>query len=192
MAAPASEAEILRVIEQFEPAQARVLKQVRNTLLNLLPDAVEDLSWGMPTVRIDGDIVTSYLGFTEHNSFFPGPEVVSAIAATHSELNTTKGTIHFDRLNPPPKSLITAIVRERIRVLNAQYPKKSGEFKHFYSNGRLKAKGKYRGDQMHGNWTFWRTDGSLLRTGSFSNGEQTGTWTTYNSAGEAHKITHKG
>jgi len=189
MAAPASADEILGVIDQFEPAQAAALRQVRSTLLNLLPAAVEDLSWGMPTLRIDGDIVISYLGFTEHNSFFAGSEVAAGIAAAHPELETTKGTIHFDRVKAPTKSLISEIVRERIRTLNSEYPKKSGEFKKFYSNGRLKAKGKYRDGEMHGAWTFWRTDGTLLRTGSFTLGKQTGTWTTYNAAGEPHRVT---
>lgn len=192
MAAPASAEDILRVINQFEPAQASVLQQVRDVLLTLLPDAVEDLSWGMPTVRIDGEIVTSYLGFTEHNSFFPGPAVVTAMAAKYPELHTTKGTIHFDKLKAPPKALVMAMVRERIRGLNSEFPKKSGEFKQFYGNGRLKAKGKYRGDQMHGTWTFWRTDGTLLRTGTLTNGAQTGTWVTYNASGEPHKTTQMG
>lgn len=187
-----SEAEILAVIDEFEPAQASVLRRVRQDLLSLLPEATEDLSWGMPTIRTQGIIVVSFLGFEKHNSFFPGPAVVAALAAKHPELETTKGTVHFDRVKAPSKSFVRELVTERIRAINAEYPKKSGESLELYDNGRVKARGKVRDGHMHGKWQFFRKDGTLMRAGSFTDGEQSGEWVTFNAQGEPHKTTRMG
>lgn len=184
MADPISDA-----LKVFPDAQRRCLESVRETLRSLLPHATEDLSWGMPTFRIDGIIVTSYLGFTHHNSLFPGPEVQALLKKELEGYETTKGTIHFDKEKPPPKSFLKKLVEARIAVINSGYPKKSGEFKEFYSNGVLKASGKYKDNDMHGAWTFYRKDGSPMRSGSFSEGTQVCTWTTYTADGKPHKTT---
>jgi uncharacterized protein YdhG (YjbR/CyaY superfamily) len=177
------------MIESFPAAQAKALGGVRAHLRALLPSATEDLSWGMPTFRIEGVIVVSYLGFTHHNSLFPGPEVHELMGSALDNYTTTKGTIHFDRENPPPKSFLAALVKARIKVINAGYPQKSGVFLEFYPNGHLKARGKYKDDAMHGAWEFFRTDGSIMRSGSFNRGSQTGQWTTFTRDGTAHTIT---
>jgi uncharacterized protein YdhG (YjbR/CyaY superfamily) len=178
------------VIESFPPPQAHALATLRAHLLELLPDVTEDLTWGMPTLRIHGVIVVSFLGFTHHNSLFPGPEVQGILGAALEPYETTKGTIHFAREKAPPKAFVKKLVEARIMVINRSYPKKSGEFLEFYSHGRLKAQGKYKDNLMHGPWKFFRRDGSLMRAGSFTRGEQSGTWTTYTRDGVAHTSTH--
>jgi len=49
----------------------------------------------------------------------------------------------------------------------------------FYDNGYLKAKGKYREGEMHGQWEFYRRDGSIMRSGELQHGSPVGEWTTY-------------
>ena len=177
------------IIGSFPAKQAAALSAVRAHLHDLLPTAVEDLSWGMPTLRIEGIIVLSFLGFSHHNSLFPGPEVHAVLGEALKGYDTTKGTIHFQKEKAPPKSFLKALVEARISVINAGFPKKSGEFKEFYTNGRLKATGKYKNGQMHGAWTFYRLDGSKMRSGSFAEGQQVCTWTTYTVDGNAHSTT---
>jgi antitoxin component YwqK of YwqJK toxin-antitoxin module len=104
----------------------------------------------------------------------------------------TKGTIHFEKEKAPPKSFLKAVVTARIQAINAGYPKKSGEFLELYGNGVPKARGKYKGDQMHGAWSFFRKDGTLMRSGSFREGKQTGEWITYDTSGSPYKTTRMG
>jgi len=59
----------------------------------------------------------------------------------------------------------------------------------FYSNGLLRFKGQYLGEQMHGYWEFYRKDGTLMRSGTFDDGVQIGTWVTYDKAGQPYKET---
>lgn len=52
-----------------------------------------------------------------------------------------------------------------------------------FANGGVKFAGFHLDGEMHGDWTFYRTDGSVMRTGSFDRGRQVGTWRTYDRAG---------
>ena len=180
---------IAEVLNSFPEKQSRALWSVHHTLEALLPSSEQDMSWGMPTFRCEGMIVTSLLGFQNHNSLFPGPEVMEIMGDALEGYTTTKGTIHFDKEKAPPKSFLKAVVEARIQAINAGFPKKSGEFLELYGNGRPKAQGKYKGDHMHGAWTFYRTDGTLMRSGSFRDGHQTGEWITYDRSDSPYKTT---
>ena len=58
-----------------------------------------------------------------------------------------------------------------------------------FPNGRRKFEGAHLDGEMHGTWTWWRTDGSLMRTGAFDRGRQIGVWRTYDRAGVVVKET---
>jgi antitoxin component YwqK of YwqJK toxin-antitoxin module len=58
-----------------------------------------------------------------------------------------------------------------------------------FPNGRRKYEGFLLDGEMHGAWTWWRTDGSLMRTGAFVRGTQVGVWRTYDRAGAVIKET---
>ena len=177
------------VLNSFPETQSAALWSTLRTLRKLLPQAQEDISWGMPTLRCEGIIITSLMGFHNHNSLFPGSEVHEIMGSALEGYTVTKGTIHFDKDKAPPQRFLTALVRARITAINAGYPKKSGEFRELYAHGVLKARGKYRGESMHGAWSFYRKDGTLMRSGSFDRGERTGEWVTYDSAGAPYKTT---
>ena len=177
---------------EFPVRQRRALEATRTSLRRLLPGADEVIAWGMPSYRIDGDLVLSFSGFAEHNSLFPGPAVVKAAAREFPDLVTTKGTIHLPRDTAPPTALLRFVVRTGIDEINAGYPKKSGVTKEFYDNGFLKCRGRVKAGEMNGAWEFFRRDGSIMRSGRFANGAQVGEWTTYDRAGMPHRVTHFG
>lgn len=58
-----------------------------------------------------------------------------------------------------------------------------------YANGRVKYTGFHLDGEMHGDWSWYRTDGSLMRTGSFDRGRQLGVWRTFDRAGNVVKET---
>jgi uncharacterized protein YdhG (YjbR/CyaY superfamily) len=177
--AAASEAEILGILAKFEPEQAAALVRLRAELMKLAPGAQETIDWGMPSLRIGGVILLSYLGFQKHNSIFPGPEVAARLGDALSGHKLTKGTIHFEKFGGFKPALLKQIVRARIEVINESYPKANGEFLEFYDNGFLKAKGRYRDGAMHGHWQFFRRDGSLMREGKLAAGHPVGAWKTH-------------
>lgn len=171
-------------LKRFPPAQRAALGAVRAVLVAALPGAEEVIAWKMPSLRVDGDLVVSYDGFTRHNSLFPSSSAVfTELAPELSGYTTTKGTIHFDLDSPMPASLLRRIVKVRIAEINANYPRSSGETKCFYDNGNLKYRGRMKAGELHGTWEWYRRDGSLMRTGEFRTGDQCGVWRTYSAAG---------
>jgi antitoxin component YwqK of YwqJK toxin-antitoxin module len=106
-----------------------------------------------------------------------------------AKFKVSKGTIQFELDKPFPKPLLKKILLTRIKQINESYPKANGQFVEYYKNGGIKARGKYKGKQMHGKWEFFRQDGSIMRSGSFKEGEQAGEWITYDAKGKKVKIT---
>ena len=58
-----------------------------------------------------------------------------------------------------------------------------------YGNGRTKYSGFRLDGEMHGAWSWYRTDGSIMRTGTFDRGRQIGTWRTFDRSGKVVKET---
>jgi uncharacterized protein YdhG (YjbR/CyaY superfamily) len=191
MAAPDAKA-VTKHLAAYPPAQRRALESVRSAVHKLLPGADEVMAWGMPSYRVDGDLVLSFSGFADHNSLFPGAGVVKAMSTALPKYKTTKGTIHLPRDTSPPLAALKTVVRARIEEINASYPKASGVTKEFYDNGFLKHRGRIKNGEMHGAWEFFRRDGSPLRSGRFDRGDQVGLWTTFDRTGAPHRVTDFG
>lgn len=175
-----SESLVNEALARFPLGQHQALQAVRTVLVATLPGAEEVIAWGMPSLRIDGDLVVSYQGFSKHNSLFPSSSAVfEELSNELGAYTVTKGSIHFDLDRPLPATLIRKIVRVRLAEINASYPRTSGEIKCFYSNGFLKFRGRMKNDAMSGKWEWFRKDGSVMRTGEFRAGQQWGTWRTF-------------
>lgn len=177
-------------LARFDGPQRAALLATCAVIRRALPGADETISYGMPTFKIGGVAVVGLDGFRDHNSLFPySGSVIETFRSEMPAYVAAKGTLHFPRDAPFPAVALKRVLATRIGEINASYPKRSGEAKEFYANGRLKSTGRIKDDQMHGAWRFYRKDGTLMRSGSFNRGERIGTWTTYDSAGEPHKVT---
>jgi len=171
--------------------QADALSDLRDQLVSLLPTATETISYNLATIKIHGVGLISFDGFKNHNSIFPSSgSITQALAKELAKYEFSKGAIKFPLDQKIPTALIKKIVKHRIDEINSSYPKKSGEYLEFYSNGVLKAEGKYKSNQLHGNWQWFRKDGTKLRSGEFKLGKQVGTWTTYDQSGKPYKTTN--
>ena len=172
--------QVSKALKVFPEPQRAAFEKLRDSILAFLPGATECIAYGMPSYRLDGDLVLSFQGFKNHNSLFPASgSIYSQMQDQLAKYAISKGTLRFDREEVFPKKLIRQIIKTRLEEINGSFPKKSGEFKSFYSNGFLKSKGKMKNDEMHGEWTFYRRDGSLMRVGKLKDGKPVGDWTTY-------------
>ena len=103
------------------PAEQRTaLERLRGQLARLLPDAVETISYGIPTFKLGDLAVVWYAGWKAHCSIYP---LTDSFLADHADAvkgyRRTKGSIHFTPDNPLPEALVEAMVRARLADLEA-------------------------------------------------------------------------
>jgi uncharacterized protein YdhG (YjbR/CyaY superfamily) len=106
------------------PTEARAsLEKLRQTIKSVVPEAVEVISYGIPTFKLDGRMLVSYAAFAEHCSFFPGAGPVDEHEDELRSFQTSKGTVRFTSARPLSTSLVKKLVKTRIR-LNEELMKK--------------------------------------------------------------------
>jgi uncharacterized protein YdhG (YjbR/CyaY superfamily) len=102
------------------PKESRAaLEKLRQTVKATVPEAIEVISYQIPTFKYHGRMLVSYAGFSAHCSFFPG---IGPIVTHQSELKafqTSKGTIRFTTDKPLAASLIKKLVKTRVRLNEA-------------------------------------------------------------------------
>ena len=87
------------------------LTQLRAIVRDEIPGVVETVSYGVPTFKFAGTMV-SFAAFKNHCSFFPG-HTVSEFTDDLKGYKTTTGTIQFQPDNPLPEAFVRAILRAR-------------------------------------------------------------------------------
>lgn len=90
------------------------LQRIRRTIRMAAPDAVEAISYGVPTFKLSGNLV-HFAAFKEHVGFFPTPSGVEKFKRELAAYENSKGTIRFPHDKPIPLGLIGRIVKFRVR-----------------------------------------------------------------------------
>ncbi len=101
-------------IRQFEPEVREKLERVRKVIREAAPDAVEKISYQMPTFRLEGNLV-HFAAFQSHIGLYPTPSGTERFREELALYETGKGSIRFPLDRPIPYDLITRIVKFRAK-----------------------------------------------------------------------------
>jgi len=107
-------AEIDTYIDGFPPEVAEVLTRIRATITAAAPEAVEAMSYGMPTYKFQGRNLVHFAGWKTHVGLYPAPSGIAAVADELAPYKVSKGSIRFELSEPVPHDLITRIVEARV------------------------------------------------------------------------------
>lgn len=103
-----------KTIEEYisrQPEQARdYLRRMNEVIKAALPDAVEKISWSMPTYWKKYNLI-QFAAFKKHVGLYPGPQAVEAFADRLAEYKTSKGAIQFPYDRELPLELIREIAQ---------------------------------------------------------------------------------
>jgi uncharacterized protein YdhG (YjbR/CyaY superfamily) len=105
-------------LENLEDPQRTTLLEVRESILQIIPEAEEVISYGFPGFKLQGKVICGMDAFKNHCSFFPHSSLV--IPALHEDLKdyvTSKGTLRFAIDQPLPKGLIKKLIGVRLEQL---------------------------------------------------------------------------
>lgn len=102
-----------------EPHQ-NTLRALRRTLREILPDAEEGLSYGVPAVKIGGKPVAGYAYSKHHCSYFPhSGAVLTELADELDGYDWSKGTLRFAVDEPLPDALVRRLVETKLEHLDS-------------------------------------------------------------------------
>ena len=85
------------------------LRQINEVIQSALPDAVQKISWSMPTYWKKRNLI-QFAASKKHIGLYPGPAAVDAFANRLQGYKTSKGTIQFPYDKPLPLEIIREIV----------------------------------------------------------------------------------
>lgn len=95
------------------PADQRAaLETLRSQIRAAAPEAIEAISYGLPTFKLNGNLV-HFGAAAKHCAFYPGA-VMDVFAERLAGFETAKGTIRFQPDKPLPPDLVEDIVRQRV------------------------------------------------------------------------------
>lgn len=110
--------EYLRGVE--EPKRT-TLQALRGTILEIVPDAEEIISYGLPAFRIGGVTVAGFAAFKNHLSYLPfSGSVLPELSAELAGYKMTKGSLHFPVDQPLPKALVKMLIETRLADAGAR------------------------------------------------------------------------
>ena len=97
-----------------------LLKQMRVTVRKAAPEAVEVISYGIPTYKQNGNML-HFGAFKDHISFFPTSSGIAAFKKELSQYKGAKGTVKFPLNEKLPLALIGRIVKFRVKENNGNF-----------------------------------------------------------------------
>jgi uncharacterized protein YdhG (YjbR/CyaY superfamily) len=104
-------------IASFPKETQKLLKDIRKIIKKAAPKAEEVISYGMPGYKLNGSLVW-FAGNKNHIGFYPTNGPIKIFKQDLVKYKTSKGAIQFPLDKPIPASLVTKIVKLRIRENN--------------------------------------------------------------------------
>lgn len=102
----------------FEPEVQARMASVRQLVRTLVPEALETISWAMPTFKYRKKNLLHFAGHKTHLGLYPGPEAMVAFADELTTYKTSKGALQLPYNQPLPIDLITRIIHYRVAALS--------------------------------------------------------------------------
>jgi uncharacterized protein YdhG (YjbR/CyaY superfamily) len=106
-------------LEGLPPEQGAALARVRALVEELVPEAEEGKSYGMPAFLYAGRPLLGFRAAKQHLSVFPfSPEAIETVKDRLGGFDVSKGTVRFSADAPLPDDVLTDLIRARKRELD--------------------------------------------------------------------------
>jgi uncharacterized protein YdhG (YjbR/CyaY superfamily) len=104
--------EYLRGVE--EPKRS-TLQQLRRTILEIVPDAEQVISYRVPAFRVRGKTVAGFAAYKDHLSYLPfSGSTLGDLADELEGYSMTKSALRFPVDRPLPKTLVKKLLAVRL------------------------------------------------------------------------------
>ena len=96
------------------------LENMRQIIKSVIPDAIETISYQIPTFKINNKNIVHFSAYKKHIGLYPGPSAIEHFKEELSQYKWSKGAVQFPLDNPIPSELVKKIVIFRARENQSQ------------------------------------------------------------------------
>jgi uncharacterized protein YdhG (YjbR/CyaY superfamily) len=110
--------EVDEYLRGLDKPKRSTLQALRRTILEIVPDAEQVISYRVPAFRVSGETVAGFAAFKDHLSYLPfGGSVLGQLAHELKGYTLTKSSLHFPVDRPLPKSVVRNLIAVRLAEL---------------------------------------------------------------------------
>jgi uncharacterized protein YdhG (YjbR/CyaY superfamily) len=107
--------EIDEYLASLDEPKRSTLAQLRDTIMEIVPDAEQGISYGMPAFKLRGKTIAGFAAFKNHLSYLPhSGSVIPELTEETAGYTSTKGSLHFPVDEPLPKPLVRKLLKVRM------------------------------------------------------------------------------
>jgi uncharacterized protein YdhG (YjbR/CyaY superfamily) len=104
-------------VRSFPPDVQKILEQLRTTIKEIVPEAEETISYGIPTFNLNGHHLVHFAAFMHHIGLYPTSSGIEAFKEELSSYTYARGSVQFPLEKPIPFDLVIRIVKYRVKEI---------------------------------------------------------------------------
>ncbi|MGA2011574.1 MAG: DUF1801 domain-containing protein [Solirubrobacteraceae bacterium] len=107
--------EVDAYLRGLEEPKRGTLEAMRRTILEIVPDAEQVISYRIPAFRVGGSTIAGIAAFRDHLSYLPfSGSVLGLLGDELDGYSMTKSSLHFAVDRPLPKALVERLIAVRL------------------------------------------------------------------------------
>lgn len=104
-------ATVAEYVDSFDGLTRERLDEMRDLVLDTVPDATEGISYAIPAYRVAGKTFAYFAGWSAFVSLYPITDLPPSLESAVAPYRAGKGTARFVHTEPLPRDLIERLVR---------------------------------------------------------------------------------
>ena len=102
-------------LQGVDQPKRSTLQDLRRTILEIVPDAEEVISYRVPAFRVQARTIAGFAAFKDHLSYLPfSGSVLGQLEDELQGYTMTKSALHFPADRPLPKALVKKLIAVRL------------------------------------------------------------------------------
>ncbi len=108
--------EVDQYLDALEEPKRSTLALLRQTILDVLPEAEQGISYGAPAFKVRGKTIAGFAAFKNHLSYLPhSGSVFPQLTEELKGYSTSSGALRFDVGRALPAPLVEKLIAVRLR-----------------------------------------------------------------------------
>ena len=103
-------------LDALDEPKRTTLAQLRDTILAILPEADQGISYGVPAFKVAGKTIAGFAAFKNHLSYLPhSGSVFPELSDELTGYSTSSGALRFGTDEPLPVPLVRKLIAVRLQ-----------------------------------------------------------------------------